>query len=993
MSHGQLDIYKASAGSGKTHTLTHKYISFLLADGAEKDAYKHILAVTFTNKATEEMKSRIVKTLHELSQGKGEELEGLDPGEKAGVMARAKAALTAILHDYSNFQVCTIDRFFQQIFRSFARELGSFSNYRVELRDDDVLTHVVDEMLSGLDDDSVPEKSFDIINKFALDQLRYKSNNGYEKQLLEFAQLFVKEDFKVKSATYRADRKKIEEIELLAAKTVADFEKNLRSLAREAMATIAKQGLTVDDFPYKKSGGMGLVQKYANGEIKEPGDRLKALADKCSNDNPDLGALLTAIVDLFGGYRQYRTAQIVRSNVGVMKIFRSIYDTLSAYLKENNIMLLGETTQALNKMIDGSDTPFIYERVGSWIDHYLLDEFQDFSLMQWANFRPLLEQSLDSGNDNLIVGDVKQSIYRWRGSDWNTLDSGIQKEFAGRNVNPQTLSTNFRSDRAIVEFNNDVFKRMTDKDSGLFEGDETIARAYEDCRQSVNSGKEGHVKITYLDNESSQEKHPALGALKGEIEALDALGYPRSAVYVLVRTNSQASLVAEQLIADGIDVITDESLLVGASSYVQRVVAVLKYIVNPDDATNLQVIKEMGVDMDKVALGGNSIYDICESVVRSMDRSLAAGQMPYLMTFMDLVLDYMRDHGSDMAGFLKWWGEIGCQQAVSAPRGANAVRIMTIHKAKGLGCPVVIMPLFYEPLTPRSDLPNYMWCDDTSELKSGLLPVEFRKNAAETAFKGDYDAMSLLYKMDSLNTAYVAFTRAKHELIVFAEKKTHKKGISDLLYSLLSSDGKLVNDVYEAGERRRYDRSEESDGEVESVRMDDYNSIPMEGTGGSKRLALVYRGSDFFDPEERDAARARGIVMHDILSRIDTVADVAASVDTAVAGGELAAADRDDTVARVNEMLDSVKSYCWFSGEGEALNELSIIDTDGQVYRPDRVIIRGGKVAVVDYKFGERHGGYRKQVARYMEMLRRMGYGNVEGYLWYAAENNIEKVA
>ena len=993
MSHGQLDIYKASAGSGKTHTLTHKYISFLLADGAEKDAYKHILAVTFTNKATEEMKSRIMKTLYELSQGKGEELEGLDPGEKAGVMARAKAALTAILHDYSNFQVCTIDRFFQQIFRSFARELGSFSNYRVELRDDDVLTHVVDDMLSGLDDDAAPEKSFDIINKFALDQLRYKSNNGYEKQLLEFAQLFVKEDFKVKSASYRADLKQIEAIECEAEKTVAGFETSLRSMSAEAMATIAKQGLTVEDFPYKKSGGMGQVQKYAKGEIKEPGERLLKLAAEGCNNNPELGALLTSIVELFGGYEQYRTAQIVRSNVGVMKIFRSIYDTLSAYLKENNIMLLGETTQALNKMIDGSETPFIYERVGSWIDHFLLDEFQDFSLMQWANFRPLLEQSLDSGNDNLIVGDVKQSIYRWRGSDWNTLDCGIQQEFAGRKVNPQTLSTNFRSDKAIVEFNNYIFKRITDKDSGSFEGDETIARAYEDCRQSVNSGKEGHVKITYLDNESSEVKHPALGALKGEIEALDGLGYPRSAVYVLVRTNAQASLVAEQLISDGIDVITDESLLVGVSSYVQRIVAVLKYIVNPDDATNLQVIKEIGVDVGKLALSGNSIYDICESIVRSLDRDLAEGQMPYLMTFMDLVLEYMRDHGSDMAGFLKWWEEIGCQQAVSAPRGANAVRIMTIHKAKGLGCPVVIMPFFHEPLTPRSDLPNYMWCDDSSPLMAGLLPVEFRKNAADTAFKGDYEAMGLLYKMDALNAAYVAFTRAKHELIVFAEKKTHKKGISDLLYTLLSSDDKFVNDVYEVGDRQPYDSSQEDGYDAEAFKMDSYNSIPMEGTDSRKRLALVYRGSDFFDPNGRDAARARGIVMHDILSRINTADDVAASVDTAVAGGELAAAERNDTVARVNEMLDSVKSYGWFSGEGEALNELSIIDTDGQVYRPDRVIIRAGAATVLDYKFGERHGGYRKQVARYMEMLRQMGYENVDGYLWYAAENNIEKVA
>ena len=200
MGKGQLDIYKASAGSGKTHTLTHKYLSFLLADKAPADAYRHILAVTFTNKATEEMKNRIVKTLYEISQGKGDALKGKGVGEAAKIQARAKAALTSILHDYSNFQVCTIDRFFQHIFRSFARELGSFSNYRVELQTEDVLARVLDEMLSGLDaqDSGEASRVFRNVNDFALDQLRYRSKPAYEKQMMEFAKLFVKEDFKMK---------------------------------------------------------------------------------------------------------------------------------------------------------------------------------------------------------------------------------------------------------------------------------------------------------------------------------------------------------------------------------------------------------------------------------------------------------------------------------------------------------------------------------------------------------------------------------------------------------------------------------------------------------------------------------------------------------------------------------------------------------------------------------------------------------------------------
>jgi ATP-dependent exoDNAse (exonuclease V) beta subunit len=991
---GQLDIYRASAGSGKTHTLAHKYVRILL-DAKKKDdevTYKNILAVTFTNKATEEMKSRIVSILYKLSKGDKTELKEMGHLPAKEVQERAKTILTAILHDYSNFQVSTIDRFFQQVFRAFARELGSFSNYRVELSDEDVLSHAIDEMLSGMDDVSKEDadKLYKIINGFALDQWRYNNKPKYTDQLLDFAKLFIKEDFKKKAADYKPEAEAIDRVGRNAAAVAAKFEKDLKDLANEAMAAMAAQGLTVDDFPYRQKGGMGQVQKYAAGEIKVPGQRLISLEAEGCNNNPGICALLTKIIKLFGGeYAKYRTAVIIRNNLGVMKIFGGIYDALESYLKENNIMLLGETTDALHKMTAGSDTPFIYERIGTRIDHYLLDEFQDFSLMQWDNFKPLLADSLDKGYDNLIVGDVKQSIYRWRSSDWNTLESGVDKDLKGKNISSKPLNVNYRSDKVIVDFNNDFFYSVTRKDGGAFDGDETIDKVYSDCRQTSKSECGGHVKVTFFEGKDENDDVPSLAMLKGEIGRLEKMGYPLSDVYILVRTNREAAAAAARLIADGYDVITEESLVVGTSGYVQRIIAVLKYMVNPQDAVNTQILKEMGLDVDAVDLSGNSLYDVCENIVRSLGEELMKGQMPYLMTFMDVVLDYMRDRGSDISGFVKWWEDTGCKQAISAPKGANAVRIMTIHKAKGLGCPVVIMPFFHEALAPGSLHANYMWCKEEKEFDTGLMPVAFRSDVSESSLNEYYDREALYYKMDALNTAYVAFTRAEHELIVFAKLVPSKPGISNKLQDYLA--GKLDGDVYEVGESVPYVAGKEDS--IRRLCLSGYNSIPMEGTDGKKRLALIYRGSDFFDPEGRDAARRRGIVMHDILSRINTEADVASSVDAAVAGGELAAAERDDTIARVGEMLDSVKSYGWFSGEGDILNELSIIDTDGQVYRPDRVILSGGNAVVVDYKFGERHGGYRKQVGRYMDMLRQMGYEKVEGYLWYAAENNIEKVA
>ena len=1013
MEKGQLDIYKASAGSGKTHTLAHKYIDILLSKNADTEAYKHILAVTFTNKATEEMKGRIVSILYKLSQGKGEELEKLSPAEAAEVKARAKTILTAILHDYSNFQVTTIDKFFQQIFRSFARELGSFTNYRVELSDEDVLTHAIDEMLSRLDDASAPdaETIFKIINSFALDQWRYSSKSQYTEQLLSFAKLFIKEDFKTKAGDYKSDFARIDNAGKKAADYAAAFEDKLKSLAEEAILAIKGQGLDLTDF---KGGSRGVMQKlpaYAKGEMPLLTDGQKemflgspdgwfskdkqaahkiALAQAACNrpGKPGLDDLLRQIVELFGEpYAQYRTAAIIRTNLGVMKIFGGIHDSLLRYLKENNIMLLGETTHALNKMIAGSDTPFIYERIGSWLDNYLLDEFQDFSLMQWDNFKPLLEQSLDTGGDNLIVGDVKQSIYRWRGSDWSTLQRGVEEQLSGKSLDIKSLGDNWRSDRVIVDFNNEFFAAITNKDNGSFKGDETIAQVYSDCVQTPVKAGGGHVKVTFWEGKDESDDPACLAMLKDEVERLTDLGYPRSDIYFLVRTNREASAVAARLIADDIDVITDESLVVGASGYVQRIVAVLKYLINAQDPVNAQVVAEMGLDKAILNPEGNSLYDICENVVRALGEDLLDGQMPYLMTFMDLVLDYMRDYGSDIAGFIKWWGETGCKQTISAPKGADAVRIMTIHKAKGLGCPVVILPFFHEQLTPK--MTNYMWCSETEHFDAGLMPVEFKKEVGETTFGGDYSREALYYKMDALNTAYVAFTRAKHELIVFARIKNKKPGISDMLYEMYSP---LAEDnVYEIGESCSYKAEDDESAKVTRRPLPGYNSIPMEGTAGKKRLALVFRGSEFFE-EGAQSARARGIVLHDILSSINSVADIPAAVKAAVDGGELESAKAQETVQMVQQMLSEVAGYGWFSSDWDTLNEASIIDTDGKLYRPDRVLTRGSRAVVIDYKFGTSHSGYQRQVRNYMALLREMGFEEVEGYLWYAAEHKIEKV-
>lgn len=1110
-----LDIYKASAGSGKTFTLVHRYIEFLLGckgRKGENDAYRHILAVTFTNKATDEMKSRIVKTLHSLAGGQEKaladyltggdcaRLQSLPASDIETVQNGARAALVAILHDYSNFQVSTIDKFFQQIFRAFARELGSFSNYRVEIHGDDVLSRVIDELLSSLDaaDSEAGATVFNVMNSFALNQLEFRSKTSFEVDLLEYAKLFVKEDFKMRKGEYNGNQEHISAIEAQVKNEVKDFESTLKSLAAEALKAIGEQGLEVADFLYGKSGGMGQVSKYAKGAIEMAGDRLCKMANSdpegwfskkcaakvsqgraaCARSGKGLDVLLQEIVNLLDDrYQRYVSARIVRDNIGATRVFGIIYDALMRYMHEHNIMLLGETADALHRMIDGSDTPFIYERVGSWLNNFLLDEFQDFSLMQWANFSPLLRESLDRGNRNLIVGDVKQSIYRWRSSDWNTLNSIVESEFP-LEANIVQLQENWRSARNIVEFNNKLFAALTAKEGGSFDGNEEIFKIYSDCEQNVHSKEDGHVKLTYYARNKEDEQDYALQALPLEINELMNAGCRKSDIYVLVRKNSEASLVADALVASGIGVVTDESLQIGASAFVQRIVAVIKYFADSSDHLGAQILSELGLDASQMTLRGNSLFEQCEGVAAALDQSLLESEMPYMLAFMDQVLDYMRDFGSDLVGFVKWWEETGAKESISSPEGADAVRIMTIHKAKGLECQVAIVPFFYEELVAGSSYfrKKFIWCKDTlfgpedtqgdgNRQGAGLLPVEFKKELTDSQFRDDYEKEELYGKLDALNSAYVAFTRPKRELIVFAArdkdfKPNRSAGVSDLVFDLLKKqnvlkavsrsdaygthDGDLQEGceaaggpqdgyddaggpqacdgredncesagdlmVYEVGDRTQYEYEAKKEScrryvngvwtenktapgkKPEPLEIKDYHSIPISGGENGCRLALLCRSDDFFADTIGTSPRRRGIVLHDILSRIGIEADIPAAVEEAVASGQIPSGERESTTRLMGEMLSEAAPYGWFAGEGETLNELSIIDSDGTVHRPDRVMLSGGKATVVDYKFGRSSSVHRRQVKLYADLLCQMGYSSVEGYLWYAAEHRIEKV-
>ena len=926
-----LDIIKASAGSGKTWTLAREYMNFLVPADTEPfdpQAFRHILAVTFTNKATEEMKSRIIKELHELATDP--KYEYPDPGMLATPLMkkRAQLALTAILHDYASFSVSTIDSFFQMVLRAFAREINQYASYKVELDRDGVLQQAVDRMLASLDEPG-NEALLQWLTDYSLEQIRAGQQWDVSKKLLDFSKLFLQDSFKLKRRKFGAD--------LWAKETIRDF--------RDALQGIIAAGKDTD---------------------------------------PDV-----------------KTARLLDKQVHLLGIVSDLYTHLDAVLKEHNLVLLSETTDVLSRIIDGSDTPFIYEKVGTRFDHFMLDEFQDTSRLQWENFRPLLHEGVDKGLGSLIVGDIKQSIYRWRDSDMNLLHSEVEADFHPGAFQVIHKQSNWRSEEQIVSFNNRFFGEIGNllgAQKVPFAG--RIASYYADVRQKVAKSEKlgkGYVRAQFIPRGGKEEptwRDTVLESLRDLMADLTKR-YPASDIAFLVRKNDEGALVARTLLSLGYPVVTEDSLTLASCASVRRLAALLKYRINPEDSVNAALMKQLFGEIPPLPEScrvSDSLYDICVNLLREYLPEIPDGDHPFIYAFLDEVLAYTDRYGSNLCGFVAWWDERGDKITVSSARRADAVTVMTIHKAKGLDFKVVVLPFFNEPFTHSGKGP-ILWCTPTVPPFDtiGLVPVSgAKKEIAGTPFQADFDEETEMSYVDAVNTAYVAMTRAVKEMYLFAPVPAFKKdggvsgksfAVSDLLYCHLKPAGLSSGEpyIYEEGTQEGPEKEEKKLAvELEPLR---YASLPYEG-----RLRLSLKGVDFFSREE-------GIRYHDILSRIDVTEDLPEAIQEAVREGLLRADEASEAQARITALLAQVADRHWFDGTYRSLNEITIVDAKGKIHRPDRVLVEKdkplgqGKAFVIDYKFGRREEAqYRSQIQRYMTLLSQMGYRDVRGTLWYCNE-------
>ena len=1044
-----LTIMKASAGSGKTFNLARKYISLLLRN-RDKHAYRHILAVTFTNKATDEMKSRILKELHILSVDPSHSRYLKDLMNELGMTSdmlssKARVVLHEILHDYSAFAVSTIDRFFQQTLKAFSREIGRFASYQVELDKNSLVSESVDRLLDSLTEED--DNLLSWLTDNVLEQIEQGGRYSMDANLSGMAVRLKSSQRQeaMEQAGIEADeaytKERLMEIRKSCRKIITDFRNILKLRTRAALDIIEQGGVDpsdsnrgfmkqlyiyddLDDKDAIESPNASFILKAQDHELWFSKAKAKTLLPKVY---PFLETPLNDFCALWGvDFQLYNTARILDSQIYALGVAAELHKTYNDLMKEKNVLSIDDSNTILRDIIDGSDAPFVYEKLGVRFDHFLLDEFQDTAGVQWTNFSPLLHNSESQGGDNLIVGDVKQSIYRWRGSDWSLLDRIVPEEFPGHKT--EVLMKNWRSHSNVVRFNNKCFSAMAsvlDAMEGYAEGCGSLSDIYNDVQQKTAKGPDpsGKVSLTFCPKEDE------LQMVLDSVNEARASGARLSDIAVLVRSNAAGEEVASFLISNGITVITDDSLKVKGAVTVRRLVSLMSYIDNPEDTVNGYLAESLDLVIPETFA---SLTDMAEELLRKLKESdsdeLWRGEVLHIQSFMDHLLDYVGSKGNSLRGFLKYWE--GENPSISSPDSGDSVRVMTIHKSKGLDFQYVIIPFAENICMYKAD--DY-WCSPLLSgtplegVADGVYDVTLSKSSESTLFADHYRKESFMQMVDNMNILYVAMTRAVLGLHVIAKTPStkclngdysHFSDFSQLLYWFVRESFKECEERnddgiihFEFGEMPDFDKYRDDEDSLAMFAVpegDEYPSFALNPKLVSDdgevidvcergRLRFSADASDFFsaDGQTRISAsrRIRGVVLHDILSRVILQEDLTDAVSVSVMKGELTEAEAAETYDFLTQRLESVKDYGWFDFKGaKVLNETSMIDTDGEICRPDRVIVDDGHVTVIDYKFGEHRGVYERQLRKYAAIWHRMGYNDVSAYLWYLQTGEIVKI-
>ena len=1108
-----LTVYRASAGSGKTFTLAVEYISLLVKD---PENYQHILAVTFTNKATQEMKMRILSQLYGIANSLQSSQQYFNKVKEKTNMPdvvirnNARAALTLLIHRYNNFRILTIDAFFQQVLRNLAHELGQTANLRVDLNNEEITEKAVDQMIESLEkgqpvlqwistyiNNSIEDDNgWNIIGKiktFGTNIFKdfYKAHEANLKEQLSNA-----DDFKVYETTLRKRRNDIRKTFNSKAKSILneiknanlDIPSNYRSglykyLTDSAIAPLTNKPLKAGVLKANESPQNWTSSKCAKADKQQ----IETLAAEV------LSAQLRELIAYNNdNWNEFQSIQLTLSHLSELRLLHAIADAVENLTKDTNRFMLSNTQALLKELIADSDTPFIFERIGARLKHVMIDEFQDTSTIQWQNFQVLLANCMAQElSQNLIVGDIKQSVYRWRQGDWGILNN-IEKSFAHQKIRLETLDYNYRSEKRIIDFNNAFWEQCvanTAKEVAQDDAEkaEIVQKAYEDVAQKTHKTTEnGFVKISLYP--SKVMKDAVLEELIETIKELFNNGYGgknQSKIAILVRSKSNIQDIVNALLqsfGNEINIVSDEAFRLDASLSVNIIVSAMHLLTHPDDVLtrgklvklyNQEVLKKPLTDTDllvsinesnnidtknidkkerrKLAteqqmaklnsqlppeyvanrelLLGLPIVDLVDKLFMLFGLDQLEGQSSYICTLYDTLNDFLKDHTADIDDFINEWENSLSSKTIQSDE-IEGIRIMTIHKSKGLEFDNVIIPFCNWEMEKKGTL----WCETKNKPapynKLPLLPIDFsRDKLIGTVFEDDYKEEHFQNIVDNLNLLYVAFTRASKNLFVFGlrQGKTTLDNIAkgtppgnrsyaielalrqvseQLQGSSLSFPDDIGSEIHFEYGTLAPETHEKEHAVADNpflIKPDKHivsiATYPQAATFKQSNKSIEFVKGEDVDPSDRTRYIKIGNVLHQLFSTIYTTADIPARLNELEQQGiiyndEITSAQLR---TRIEDAITNPQVQEWFSKRWQLYNECTILEynkdtNEMEEHRPDRVMTDGKEFVVVDFKFGKEREEYKKQVQQYMEILIRMGHKKVSGYLWYVVKNNVVEV-
>ncbi|MBT1704125.1 UvrD-helicase domain-containing protein, partial [Chryseosolibacter indicus] len=951
-------------------------------------------------------------------------------------------------------------------------------DYRLEVEQDEVLQEVVDNLIDELGSN---KELTDWVVDFAKENLENERAWDVRYSLIEFSKEIFREEFKhIEDDVNRVAGQKgfFKNLKNTLWAIKGKFFAEVSTPAQEALKIIESNGWSVEDFSYGKNSGLLTFFKTFAFEkniskIKSPGERIRnhftqpqkwpskttrhnATIQRVAGDK--LVPLLETILDVYDtSIKQALSAEVALKNLYVFGLITDISRKLKEYKDENNLMLLADAPKFLNGVIQDSDTPFIYEKVGSFYRNYLIDEFQDTSGMQWKNFQPLIVNSLDQGHTSLVVGDVKQAIYRWRGGDLNLLQQEIVPLIGDARVKVENLDTNYRSASEVINFNNAVFKTASTLLSQQTLTDIT-QKAYLDVAQAVaRKNEKGFVQVEFIQEEKEENGDAmnfrpgnedesttaarwteiALQRMTFALEQLQLKGAALRDIAILVRKNDEGQRIAAHLLnfknsEDArkdcrYDVVSNESLRIDGASSVNLLLGAMYYLLNGEDAiaraqlayeyarlhepsrvfsdvftiTN-QTIFENNLPEEftkqKNLLRKLGILELTETLIKIFKLQDIEGELVYLQTFQNLVLDFYNRERNDLGSFLEWWEDNKHKKSIQISGEVDAIQILTVHKSKGLQFKYVIIPFCSWGLDHDNWQAPNLWVrsKESPFNEAGYIPVKYSKNLEETYFADYYTEEKTRTYLDNLNLLYVALTRAEVGMFITApapEVRSSKDSVASVLYHCLNH-----------GDTLRPQWNEETltwtSGEwmlQPSVSKSDSNAIQLSRYftfDWRNNLIIKRSGSEFFNGSIEDQREKinYGIHIHEVLSRVQYEEDVADVLDEITIEGIISLQEKAIVEEELKSLFSIPQIKDWFSKDWSVKTEVPILLPDGDENRVDRLLIKDKTAVIIDFKTGTPKKSDNAQVQQYIDILRQMNYTKIEGYLLYVRDKEIVEV-